>query len=264
MLVLDGKKINQEIASELSEAISAFGKTPQLLIIQVGENQASDIYIQRKIDFGQQIGATVIVKYFSENSPEKEIFEFIEEKNNDSEIHGIIVQLPIPKKMDKDKVIRTISFKKDVDGLVGPDFVPATARGVITLLEKNNIKIKRKKVVIINDSDLVGKPIAKEMKKLKAKTTICNKDTEDLFEIAKSADILITGIGKPEIIDEKYLRDGQIIIDIGISKTDKGIKGDVKENPNVELFARTPVPGGVGPMTVASLFQNLVEAYKKQ
>ena len=264
MLVLDGKKLSQEIASELKEAISSFGRTPKLLIIQIGENEASDVYIQKKIEFGQEIGVIVTIKYFSRDSNEKEILDFITEKNNDTEVNGIIVQLPIPKHLNKEKITRSVSFKKDVDGLAGPNFVPATAKGVVTLLDRNNIKIKRKKIVIINDSELVGKPIAKEFKKSKSKITICNKDTEDLKEISKRADILITGIGQPEIIDESYLREGQIVIDVGISKTSKGVVGDVKKKLDIELFARTQVPGGVGPMTVASLFQNLVEVYREQ
>ena len=274
MLVLDGKKLNQEIASELKEAISALGekkeKIPHLLIIQIGEDPASDIYIQKKVDFGQEIGVKVTVKYFSENVSEDEVLNFIEEKNNDLDVNGIIVQIPIPDKLNRKKILASVSKEKDVDGLADSRFVPATTKGVITLLQKNNIEISGKKIVIINDSDLIGKPTAREIERLGGKVFITNDKTEKLEEISQSSDILITAIGKPEIIDEKYLKEGQVVIDIGITKTENGIRGDVKRNLFLEngeplkLFALTPVPGGVGPMTVASLFENLFDAYKKQ
>lgn len=267
MLILDGKKINQEIASELSEAISELGETPQLVIIQVGENPASDIYIQRKADFGQEIGVKTTIKYFSENVSEEEVLDFIQEVNNKDDVNGILVQLPLPKNLNKKKILEAIKKEKDVDGLNNSDFVPATTRGVLTLLQRSDVEISDKKVVIINDSDLIGKPTAREMERLGAEVIICNEETENIKEITKTADILITAIGKPEIIDESYLSNDQIVIDIGISKKDSKIFGDLKKDldtEKVELKAASPVPGGVGPMTVASLFQNLIEAVKNQ
>jgi len=268
MLVLDGKKLNQEIASKLKEAISALvennNKIPHLVIVQIGEDSASDIYIQRKVDFGQEVGLKVTVKYFSEDVLEEEVLNFIEEKNNDNDVNGIIIQIPIPKNLNKKKILNSVAKEKDVDGLAGSDFIPATTKGIITLLQKNDIEISGKKVVIINDSDLVGKPTEKEMKKLGADVVICNDKTDSLREISKDAEILITAIGQPEIINEEYLSRGQTVIDIGISKSKNGVVGDIKKDLDIELFARTPVPGGVGPMTVASLFENLFEAYKKQ
>lgn len=270
MLLLDGKKLNQEIASELKEAISVLGEAPHLLIIQIGENDASDIYIQKKIDFGQKIGAIVTVKYFPEDVSEMEIIGFIDSINSNSNYDGIIVQLPLPKVINTDKILKSVAKEKDVDGLADSDFVSATTKGITTLLQRNNIEISGEKVVIINDSDLVGKPTAKEMEKLGAEVIICNKETENIKRISNSADILITAIGQPEIIDESYLKNDQVVVDVGISKTTKGIRGDVKKElitsgdgetvGEIKLKAITPVPGGVGPMTVASLFQNLVEA----
>jgi len=279
MLVLDGKKLNQEIASELKEAISVLGKKiekiPHLLIIQIGENSASDIYIQKKVDFGQEIGVKVTVKYFTEKISEEEVLIFIEEKNNDSDVNGIIVQIPIPQNLNRRKILNLVSEEKDVDGLGGSElsilkFMPATTKSVVSLLQKNNIEIFGKKIVIINDSNLVGKPTAKEMERLGGDVFVANDQTENLEEVSRGADILITAIGKPEIIDENFLKEGQTVVDIGISKTENGLRGDIKrdlilENGKpLELFARTPVPGGVGPMTVASLFENLFDAYKKQ
>jgi len=270
MLILDGKKLNQEIASNLIEAISVLGKKPHLLIIQIGENSASDIYIQKKTEFGQLIGTNVTIKYFSENVSEEEVLDFIEEKNNDVDVNGIIVQLPISEHLDRQKILNTVSKEKDIDGLAGSDFIPATVRGIVSLLEKYEIDIVDKNVVIINDSDLIGKPIERVFSGIGANVQICNDQTEDLKNISKKADILVTAIGKPEIIDEEFLSEGQTIIDIGISKTEKGIRGDVKKElflengESLELFARTPVPGGVGPMTVASLFENLIDAYQMQ
>jgi methylenetetrahydrofolate dehydrogenase (NADP+)/methenyltetrahydrofolate cyclohydrolase len=263
-MILDGNRIRDEIASELEEAISDLGESPQLIIIQVGENESSDIYIQKKVEFGQKIGAKTTVKYFSQEESQDKILEYIEQMNSDRNVNGVIVQLPLPSELDKNKILQSVSKEKDVDGLNNSDFIPATTKGVITLLQKNNIEIEGKKVVIINDSDLVGKPTAKEFKRIGADVTICNEKTNSLQEVSKSADILITAIGKPEIINEEYLSEGQVVIDIGISKTAKGVIGDVKKNLEIELGARTPVPGGVGPMTVASLFQNLLQAYEIQ
>ncbi|NCS99251.1 bifunctional 5,10-methylenetetrahydrofolate dehydrogenase/5,10-methenyltetrahydrofolate cyclohydrolase [Candidatus Parcubacteria bacterium] len=269
-MILDGNKIKKEIASELEEAISVLGESPHLVIIQIGENNASDIYIQKKVEFGQKIGAKITVKYFSGEESEGEILEYINQINHDNGIHGIIVQLPLPDKFDRQRIIEAVSKEKDVDGLNNSDFIPATTKGIVTLLQKNNIEINNKKVIIINDSDLVGKPTAKEFKRIGAEVVICNDETENLQEKTRDADILITAIGQPEIIDEKYLRKGQIVVDVGISKTPKGVVGDVKkelideDGHQLELAARTPVPGGVGPMTVASLFQNLLQAYEIQ
>jgi methylenetetrahydrofolate dehydrogenase (NADP+)/methenyltetrahydrofolate cyclohydrolase len=264
MITLDGKKINHEIASELREAISDLGESPHLMIVQVGENDASDIYIQRKVDFGQKIGAKVTVKYFTEENSQEEIIDYINQSNSDKSVHGIIVQLPLPNKFNRQEILQSVSRDKDVDGLNDSDFIPATTKGIVTLLQKNNIEISNKRTVIINDSDLIGKPTAKEFERIGSDVVICNENTENLKEVSKSADILITAIGQPEIIDEEYLNEGQVVIDIGISKTKNGIIGDIKKDLSIDLSARTPVPGGIGPMTVASLFQNLLQAYEMQ
>jgi methylenetetrahydrofolate dehydrogenase (NADP+)/methenyltetrahydrofolate cyclohydrolase len=179
-MILDGNRIRDEIASELEEAISDLGESPQLIIIQVGENESSDIYIQKKVEFGQKIGAKTTVKYFSQEESQDKILEYIEQMNSDRNVNGVIVQLPLPSELDKNKILQSVSKEKDVDGLNNSDFIPATTKGVITLLQKNNIEIEGKKVVIINDSDLVGKPTAKEFKRIGADVTICNEKTNSL------------------------------------------------------------------------------------
>lgn len=266
MIILDGKKLSTEIASSLREAISHLDRKPKLLIIKIGENKASDSYIKQKIKFAEIIDVKVDVKNFADNVDENEVIEFIKESNNDSEISGIIVQLPIPKNLNQRKILDSVDFKKDVDGIgLGKDtFVPATTRGIANLLNEHKIDVKNKNVVIINDSDLVGKPTAKYFSEHDSVVKICNDQTENIKDLTKSADIVITGIGQPEIIDESYLKDGQVIIDVGITKTENGIKGDVKRDCGLDFKAITPVPGGVGPMTVASLFQNLLDAHIMQ
>lgn len=266
MIILDGKKTGSEIASSLREAISQLDKKPKILIILVGEDLSSSIYVGRKEKFAKEIGVGVDVKKLDSNIDEKEIISIIEDANEDNSINGIMVQLPLPDKINKKTVLNSIQPQKDVDGLVeGNDlFISATARGVITLLDEYGVDLVGKKVVIINDSDLIGKPLSKKMSQMGVETIICNEETENIKDITRSADVLMTAIGKPGIIDESYLSDGQVVVDIGISKTEDGVCGDVKKDIQIKLEALTPVPGGVGPMTVASLFQNLLDAYKMQ
>lgn len=266
MIILDGKKKSSEIASSLREAISQLDKKPKLLIILVGDDIASQVYVNRKEKFADDVGVEINIKKLNSNVDENEVISLINEANEDQSVNGIMVQLPLPEGLNRKKILNSIKPEKDVDGLVeGNDkFISATTRGTITLLEEYNINLSGKKVVIINDTDLIGKPLSRKMSQMGAETVICNEETKDIKQITKTADILVTAIGKPEIIDESYLSDGQVVIDIGISKTENGVVGDVKKNVETELEALTPVPGGIGPMTVASLFQNVLDVYKMQ
>ncbi len=264
MFILDGKKINQGIASELKEAISDLKRKPKLAIIQVGDEISSNIYIKKKIEFAEKIGATVVHKKIDQNLSSKDLLDLIIDFNRDIFVNGIIVQLPIPNHFDQKTILQSISKEKDVDGMNQSSFSPAVSRGIVTLLEKNNIKIVNQKIVIINNSESVGKPTAAILEKKGAGVENYDKDTKNLKEKTKQADIIITAIGQPEIIDESYLSEGQIVIDVGISRKNQKICGDLKKNLNLELKAYSPVPGGVGPMTVASLFENLLDAYQMQ
>jgi methylenetetrahydrofolate dehydrogenase (NADP+)/methenyltetrahydrofolate cyclohydrolase len=278
MLILDGKKIKAKISSILKEEIDGFklsGKaSPKLVILQVGNNEVSNIYIQQKIAFAQQIGAVAELIKFEEDIANEKILEKVSELNKDISVHGIILQLPIPKNLKQSEILNSIDSKKDVDGLGAANIyklvrndkegiIPATARGVITLLKEYNIEIAGKNISMIGRSLLVGKSLFMALTNLNATVTLCHSETQNLSKITKNADIIISAVGKPGIINDDCVNDNQIVVDVGISRNEAGvISGDVILE-KVTVSALSPVPGGVGQMTVASLFQNLVETYKK-
>jgi methylenetetrahydrofolate dehydrogenase (NADP+) / methenyltetrahydrofolate cyclohydrolase len=274
--ILDGKALSLRLRESLKEQISHLSKKPKLLIIQVGNRQESNTYIKKKKEFGKYIGASIIHEKYKTNVTEKELIKKIKKYNADPSIDGIILQLPLPKHLDKNKIIECVDVEKDVDGqtpeslkalLDGrPGFIPATTRGIITLLEYNNIPIKGKQVCIVGRSTLVGKPTALEFLNKNATVTICHSQTKNLKSLTTKSDILVVGIGKPNFIDKQYIKKGQIIVDIGINPMVKNGKtrlvGDVNfKNVQSKAGAITPVPGGVGPMTILSLFENLLIAH---
>lgn len=267
--ILDGKKVAEEIKQGLKSDFDLLTKKPRLTIVQVGDDSRSNIYIKRKILFGEEIGAKVNLKKFSENIGEDDLIKEIEKINQDEEVDGIIIQLPIPNHLDKNKIIESININKDVDGLkVGSKFIPATARGVISLLKFYGIGISGKKVTVLGRSALVGAPIAKLMEDSGAKVTVCHSGTEDLVTPCKDADIIISAVGKRNLINKSHVKSGQIVIDVGINPSTDNVEdkprivGDVNFREVVNIVdAISPVPGGVGPMTVASLFLNLSDSY---
>jgi len=278
MIVLDGKKIKAKISSILKDEIENFklaGKaTPKLVILQVGNNEVSNVYIKQKMSFAEQIGAVAELVKFEENISSEEILEKVSELNKDNSVHGMILQLPIPKNLNQSEILNAIDAKKDVDGLSAANIyklvrndlsgiVPATARGVITLLKEYEVEITGKKIVMVGRSLLVGKSLFLALTNLNATVTMCHSETQNLSKITKTADIIISAVGKPGIINDDCVNENQIIVDVGISRNEAGvISGDVILE-KVSVAALSPVPGGVGQMTVASLFQNLVESYKK-
>lgn len=270
MILLDGKKISIEIAEELKVIVASLSFKPKLAIVCVGERADSISYIKRKIEYGKVIGVDTDLIKFPENVSEEEIINSILKLNDDANINGIIVQLPLPNNLNKDKIINAINYKKDVDGLT--DFnisklvknekaiVPATSRGVMTLLNYNNIEVSGKSVVVVGRSLLAGKSIALLMSNADATVTICHSKTTNLKEKTKEADILVCAMGKPKFINKDYVKEGQVVVDVGISFMDESIAGDVDfEEVKGKVSAISPVPGGVGPMTVTSLFQNLLD-----
>jgi methylenetetrahydrofolate dehydrogenase (NADP+)/methenyltetrahydrofolate cyclohydrolase len=279
MIILDGKQLGQKIASQLKEAISVLKddnvKIPHLIIIQIGNNPASNVYVGRKVKFAENIGATVHVEKFSETVQTEELIEYIKEQNSNDNVTGMILQLPIPEAIDLAKVLNSIDPQKDVDGLGatnihglvkndGNFLVPATTKGVIRLLQENNIEIVGKDVVVVGRSLLVGKSMALNFINHDATVTLCHKETKDLVKHTRDADILVVATGQKGLITSDHVNSGQIIIDVGISVVDGQIYGDVNREDVKEVAGLSPVPGGVGPMTVASLFENLLEAYKMQ
>lgn len=273
-MLLDGKKVSSEKTEALKTKVSAFPFKPVLGIIRVGDREDSRVYIERKVEYGKNIGVDTQVVHLSEDVSEEDLIKEIKNLNNDVNIHGIIVQLPLPENINTNAVISSIDPKKDVDGLTPKNIhklvnnekgiVPATPRGIISLLKYYNIEIEGKKVVVVGRSLLVGKSSALLMLNHDATVTVCHSKTKDLQEKTKDADILIVAVGKANFINKDYVKEGQVVIDVGISPLDESISGDVNFNEVKDIVgAISPVPGGVGPMTVVSLFENLLDVIEK-
>lgn len=268
--ILDGKKVSEKIASRLAKRAASLRVRPKLVIIQVGNLSSSNIYIRRKKAFGKKIGVPVIHKKYQTGVSAEKIIADISRYNSDKSVGGIMIQLPIKKKLKRAGVIETINPEKDVDGLTAvsikrlfdnnESFVPATTKGIITLLEYYGVKFSGKKAVIVGKSALVGKPTALALLNRRATVKICDKKTKNLKKETKDADILIVATGRRNLIGSGHVSPGQIVVDVGINISRGGkITGDVDfENVRKIVRAITPVPGGVGPMTIVSLFQNLL------
>lgn len=276
---IDGKLISKQIKDELKEevaALNAEGKTCALAVIQVGNDPASSVYVGNKKKACAYIGIESIAYELPEETTEEELLGVIDKLNRDPKVHGILCQLPLPSHINEEHVIQAISPKKDVDGfhpqnvgalVVGQKgFVSCTPAGIIQLLKRSNIEIAGKHCVVIGRSNIVGKPMALLMLRENATVTICHSRTQNLKEICREADILIVAIGKPKFIGAEYVKDGAVVIDVGIHRNEENkLCGDV-DFDEVEPKASyiTPVPGGVGPMTIAMLMHNCVEASKVQ
>ncbi len=277
--IIDGKRISQEIKDELKEKVAALkeeGKECCLAVVQVGNDPASSVYVRNKKRACEYIGMKSLSFELPEETTEESLLELIDRLNADASVHGILVQLPLPKQIDEDKIIKAISPKKDVDGfhpenvgnLVtgGQGFVSCTPAGIIELLKRSNIEIEGKNCVVIGRSNIVGKPMALLMLRENATVTIAHSRTKNLKELTKTADILIVAIGKPEYITADYVKDGAVVIDVGIHRDENNkLRGDVKfDEVEPHCAAITPVPGGVGPMTIAMLMYNCVHAMELQ
>ncbi len=275
--IIDGKAISAQIKDECKEKVAklkAEGKEVCLAVIQVGNDPASSVYVGNKKKACEYIGAKSLAYELKEETTNEELLELIDKLNNDDSVNGILVQLPLPKHLNEDEVLKRINPDKDVDGFhpvnVGrlsigeKGFVSCTPAGIIQLLKRSNVDIEGKECVVIGRSNIVGKPMAMLMLRENATVTICHSKTKDLKEVTKRADILIVAIGKPKMIDASYVKEGAVVIDVGIHRVDPNSKklcGDV-DYDSVEPIASkiTPVPGGVGPMTIAMLMNNLVNS----
>ncbi|MBQ8318265.1 MAG: bifunctional methylenetetrahydrofolate dehydrogenase/methenyltetrahydrofolate cyclohydrolase FolD [Lachnospiraceae bacterium] len=273
--IIDGKLISQQIKDELKEKVAelkANGKEICLAVIQVGNDPASTVYVGNKKKACEYIGIKSLAYEIPEETTEEELLGIIDKLNKDDSVHGILVQLPVPKHINEEKIINAISPSKDVDGFhpasVGAlsigqkGFVSCTPAGVIQLLKRSNIEISGKECVVIGRSNIVGKPMSMLLLRENGTVTICHSRTKDLKEVCKRADILVVAIGKPRMIDASYVKEGATVIDVGIHRDENNkLCGDV-DYASVEPVAGaiTPVPGGVGPMTIAMLMNNCVEA----
>lgn len=272
--IIDGKKVRNEILENLKKQVKQYMIKPCLAVIQIGDNEASNTYIKAKEKACNEIGVYFKHIKFSETTKEIEVINKILELNNDEYVHGILLQLPLPQGFNQDKLINYIARNKDVDGLTDinigkifnnkPGLVSCTPLGIMKLLETMNIDIEGKNVTIVGRSNLVGKPLAGLMLNKNATVTICHSKTENLKKHTKNADILVVAVGKKHFITEDMVKEDAIIIDVGINRENNKLYGDVdfdKVKTKAKLI--TPVPGGVGPMTVAMLMSNVITAYEK-
>lgn len=270
-IILDGKKLRDKIFENLKQKLNNMSEKPTLAVILVGDDPASQIYVKNKKKTAENLGINSIVINYPSNISENILLDKIQELNNDNKITAILVQLPLPKHIDKFKIIDTIAPEKDVDGLTPynsgklfsgeePYVYPCTPKGILLLLDEYNIELAGKHVVVIGRSNLVGKPVAQMLLNRNATVTMCHSHTKNLSDITKTADIVVSAVGK-NIIGEKMLKSDCVVVDVGIFKDINGkICGDVDFASASKIAAYiSPVPGGVGPMTIASLMLNTVE-----
>ena len=277
-VILDGKAISKKVREELkikAEELRQKNIIPKLAVIMVGDDPSSKIYVRNKSKACEEVGIEFEEYLLDENIKNEELLNLIEELNNREDIHGILLQSPIPKHLDINLAFRTIKPEKDVDGfhpvnigklsLNQECFVSCTPFGIMRMLAEYNIDIEGKHAVIIGRSNIVGKPMIQCMLNKHATVTVCHSKTKNLSEITKQADILVAAIGKPKFITEDMVKDGAVIIDVGINRNEEGkVCGDVDfENVSKKASYITPVPGGVGPMTIAMLMNNIIKAAKK-
>lgn len=273
--VIDGKKISQVIKDELKEKAAAMakeGKKAALAVIQVGNDPASSVYVRNKKKACEYIGIESLSYELPEETTEEELVALIEKLNADTKVNGILVQLPLPEQINEEKIIQTISPDKDVDGFHmqnvgalctgGKGYVSCTPLGIITLLKRSGIEIAGKRCVVMGRSNIVGKPMAMLLLRENGTVTICHSKTQDMKEITRQADILVVAIGKPRFVDETYVKEGAVVIDVGIHRNaENKLCGDVDfDRVAPHTSAITPVPGGVGPMTIAMLMNNCVSS----
>lgn len=276
--LIDGKQLAKKVRANLKkecESIKAQGINPKFAVILVGEDPASKVYVRNKNKACNEVGIECEEHLLSAEIKQEELINLIEELNNRKDITGILLQSPIPRHLDIDEAFRTISPKKDVDGfnplnigklVLGQNtFISCTPYGIIKMLEEYNIDLNEKNVTVIGRSNIVGKPLAIELINKNATVTVCHSRTKDIKEHTKNADIVIVAIGKANFITEDYIKEGAVVIDVGINRKEDGkLTGDVDfESVEKKASYITPVPGGVGPMTIAMLMNNIIKAAKE-
>ena len=275
MVLMDGKKIKKEILEELKEEVNKLREKPNFVVIQVGNDKASNTYINQKTKMAEYIGYKYTHLKYDESITEEELLNKITELNMNNNIDGIMVQMPLPKHLNEYHIQNAISHEKDIDGLTDintgmlvhnqDSLYSCTPSGIMELLNRYNISVKGMNAVVVGRSNLVGKPIAMMLTNADATVTLCHSKTNNLSEYTTKADIIIVAVGKPKIITEDMVKPNAIVIDVGINLVDGKICGDVDfENVSKKASYITPVPGGVGQMTVAMLGQNVIKAYKKR
>ncbi len=269
--IIDGKEIAQKVKEQLKIKVADFlnkhGRQITLAVILVGENPASQVYVKNKIKATEYVGMKSLSFYLPENATEKEVSDTVKSLASDNSVDGILVQLPLPKHLDENKILSLIPASKDVDGflaenvgnlMLGQDStVACTPFGVLKMLQTEGVELCGKNAVVLGRSNIVGKPMAMLLLKENCTVTICHSKTQNLKDVCKNADILVAAIGKPRFVTADMVKPGAVVIDVGINRTENGLVGDVDfENVKEIASAISPVPGGVGPMTIAMLLEN--------
>ena len=274
--IINGKEISAQIRAEISQKVKEYnaktGKLPGLAVVIVGENPASQVYVRNKKKACEQVGFNSWVYEMPENTTQEELNALVDKLNNEENVHGILVQLPLPKHLDEEQVILRIKPEKDVDAFhpynVGritignPKFLPCTPAGIMELLHRSNIEISGKECVVIGRSNIVGKPMSLLLLSENGTVTVCHSKTRDLKEVCRRADIIVVAIGKADFVTADMVKEGAVVIDVGMNRNVEGkLTGDVDfESVSQVASYITPVPGGVGPMTITMLLQNTLRA----
>lgn len=274
-MILDGKRLKEKILNDLKEKVSSLNEKPTLCVIQIGNDEASNIYINQKRKMCEFIGYNFIHEKLDEDVSQDYVLGLIDRLNNDSKITSILIQMPVPSSIDPKTIQNRVKKEKDVDGLNDynvidllnnrDSLIPCTANGVLELLNEYNIDVEGKHVVMVGRSGLVGMPLFHLLENKNATVTLCHSKTKDLKSITKTAEILIVATGNKHLITEDMVKEGSVIVDVGINKVDGKLYGDVDfDNIKDKVSYISPVPGGVGPMTIASLAKNILKAYEIQ
>ena len=275
MTILDGKKLKQEILDEVKNKIAEYNAKMKLAIIQVGNNEASNIYIKQKLNACEYVGIEGILHKLDEGVSQEELLSLIERLNNDPDVYGIILQSPIRKDLDFDYCSNQIQGDKDIDGFTRDsvyenyineaEILPCTVKGIITLLDKYEINLDGANVVIVGRGNIVGKPLMLAMLNKNATVTVAHSHTKNLVDVCKNADVLISAVGQKGLITAEHVKEGAVVVDVGITRVDGTIYGDVDfDNVKDKASYITPVPGGVGPLTVASIMLQMLEIYERR
>ena len=273
-VIMDGKALAEKIRARIKTEVAKLSIKPGLAAIIVGENPASKIYVDIKRKTCDEVGIYSELYKLPESTTEKELLQLIEKLNDNEKIHAILVQLPLPGQLNEEKILAAVALEKDVDGFspvnVGKLFagneaaVPCTPKGVIRLLEEYKVEIAGRNIVVVGRSNIVGKPVALMLLNRDATVTVCHSKTKNLAQHTKQADILVVAAGKPKLVTADMVKEEAVVIDVGINRMDGKLAGDVDfESVRKKAAYITPVPGGVGPMTVAMLIENTLERYKK-
>jgi methylenetetrahydrofolate dehydrogenase (NADP+)/methenyltetrahydrofolate cyclohydrolase len=262
--IIDGKALSAEILERVRRDVLNLPDGPFLKIILVGNDPASEIYVKSKVKACEKVGIKCEISKYEDNVSENFLSAEIKKFNDGSQITAILVQLPLPGHINVDLLLNYIDTKKDVDGLnsENKNIVPATAKAVMYALEYTKINIKGKNCVVLGRSRLVGKPVAELLEKTGGNVTVCNSKTPDISVFTKKADILVSAVGKKDLVRKEMVKEGVVVIDVGINRFDGKIFGDVSEGVYEKASFYTPVPGGIGPMTVACLLENVIECAK--